>query len=154
MLGGTWNDWSDGRERVGSALLLQELLRLGWGDSARLTAAVEGYAAFVTDHVVRPDGTVVDYRADEQAVRLYNFPWFARFLLDAGNLELAWRVMSRYNALGGQHFLAFELGRVVTDLADQLTATGRPADAEQLTGWLLEQAGCTSATGPTCRRTR
>ena len=51
------------------------------------------------------------------AVRLYNFPWFARFLLDAGDLDLAWRVMTRFYALGGQHFLAFELGGVVADLA-------------------------------------
>ena len=103
VLGGTWNDWSDGRERVGSALLLQQMLRLGWGDRTRLTAAIDGYRQFVTDHVVRPDGTVVDYRADDQDVRLYNFPWFARFLLDAGDLDLAERVMSRYYGLGGQH---------------------------------------------------
>ena len=32
VLAGGWEDWSDRRERVGSALLLQQLRRLGWGD--------------------------------------------------------------------------------------------------------------------------
>lgn len=140
VLGGTWNDWSDGRERVGSALLLQQLLRLGWGDRHRLGDAVDGYHRFVVEHVVDPDGTVLDHRADQSTVRLYNYPWFARFLLDAGNLDLAHQVMVRFYELGGQHFLAFELGPVVSDLADQLTAAGRRSDADQLTNRLLDQA--------------
>ena len=140
VLGGTWNDWSDGRERIGSALLLQELLRRGWGDQSRLTEALRGYQAFVTEHVVRPDGTVLDFRADQETVRLYNFPWFARFLLDAGDLDLAHRIMTRFYALGGEHFLAFELGGVVGDIAGRLVAEGAQAEAGALTERLIQQA--------------
>ena len=134
-----------------SALLLQQMLRFGWGDQRRLADALDGYRWFVIDHVVAADGTVLDAPDrpdrpdrpeepdDRDAVRLYNFPWFARFLLDAGDLDLAWRVMTRFYTLGGQHFLAFELGGIVADLAEQLTAVGRRHDAEQLTGELLEQ---------------
>jgi hypothetical protein len=65
------------------------------GDQARRREAAAGYYRFVTDHVVAPDGTVLDQRADQQAVRPYNFPWFARFLLEPGDTYLAWRVMTR-----------------------------------------------------------
>lgn len=140
VLGGGWNDWSDGRERVGSALLLQQLLRLGWGERAALTDAIDGYHRFVTDHLVADDGTVWDDRSHQPGVRLYNFPWFARFLLDAGNLDLAHRVMTRFYALGGEHFLAFELGTVIADLTAELKAAGRYADADHLDSRLLDQA--------------
>lgn len=140
MLGGGWNDWSDGRERVGSALLLQLLLRLGWGDRAALADAVDRYHRFVTDHLVAHDGSVWDDHSHQPSVRLYNFPWFARFLLDAGNLDFAHRVMTRFYALGGGNFLAFELGTVVTDLTAQLRDAGRPAEADHLAARLLEQA--------------
>jgi hypothetical protein len=49
-------------------------------------------------------------------------------------------VMHRFYALEGRHFLAFELGGVVTDLARALTAAGRVADADHLTGRLVAQA--------------
>ena len=84
---------------AGNALLVQQALRLGWGDQARRREATAGYYRFVTDHVVAPDGTVLDQRADQQAVRPYNFPWFARFLLEAGDTYLAWRVMTRFTLL-------------------------------------------------------
>ena len=84
---------------AGNALLVQQALRLGWGDQARRREAAAGYYRFVTDHVVAPDGTVLDQRADQQAVRPYNFPWFARFLLEAGDTYLAWRVMTRFTLL-------------------------------------------------------
>ncbi|HLL62070.1 MAG TPA: hypothetical protein VK401_03420 [Propionibacteriaceae bacterium] len=61
-------------------------------------------------------------------------------LLGAGDLELAAQVMRRFYPLDGQHFPAFELGSVITDLARQLTAAGRTAEAEHLTGRLVQQA--------------
>jgi hypothetical protein len=118
VLGGSWADWSDGRERIGSALLLQECAKRGWGEREDLEAALAGYHRFVTEHLVRPDGTVLDDAGPRERPRLYDFPWFARFLLDHGDAELARRVMERFYALGGGHFLAFELGSVVADLAD------------------------------------
>ncbi len=37
----------------------------------------------------------------ENAVRLYNFPWFARFLVGQGDLTGAARILDRYYELGG-----------------------------------------------------
>ncbi len=140
VLAGGWEDWSDRRERVGSALLLQQLRRRGWGDADKLDEALAGYRQFVVEHVVRRDGTVLDDTSGRRPPRLYNFPWFARFLLDAGEVDLATRVMSRYYALGGEHFLAFELGGVVADLGQALTASGRAAEADELTRQLQHHA--------------
>jgi hypothetical protein len=140
VLAGGWEDWSDRRERVGSALMLQQLRRRGWGDPDKLEEALTGYLRFVVEHVVRSDGTVLDDSSGRRPPRLYNFPWFARFLLDAGELGLAARVMGRFYALGGQHFLAFELGSVVGDLAEALATSGRAAEAEELTDQLRHQA--------------
>jgi hypothetical protein len=140
VLTGGWEDWSDRRERVGSALMLQQLRRRGWGDQDTLDEALAGYRRFVVEHVVRPDGTVLDDSRGRRPPRLYNFPWFARFLLDAGEEDLAARVMNRFYELGGEHFLAFELGGVVGDLVEALTASGRAAEAAELTRQLQQQA--------------
>ncbi|HEV2927487.1 MAG TPA: hypothetical protein VGW74_02255, partial [Propionibacteriaceae bacterium] len=140
VLAGGWEDWSDRRERVGSALLLQQLRRRGWGDAAALDEALAGYRRFVVEHVVRSDGTVLDDTSGRRPPRLYNFPWFARFLLDAGEEDLATRVMHRFYALGGEHFLAFELGGVVGDLVEALVASGRAMEADELNEQLRRQA--------------
>jgi hypothetical protein len=137
---GGWADWSDVRERVGTALLLQEVRRCGWGDRAELDAALAGYAQFVAEHVVTPDGIVADDSRHPGRTRLYNHPWFARFLLDEGDLDRAVAVMDRYYDLGGDRFLAFELGAVLGDLTDRLAADGRDADADRMPGHLLGHA--------------
>ena len=144
VLEGGWPDLSDGRERVGSALLLQQLRRLGWGDRNRLAEALSGYHRFVVEHLVAPDGTVFDGSLDGHVLRrpprLYNFPWFARFLFDEGDLNLAAAVVERFYALGGARFLAFELGAVVADLAAALARADQSGRAAALTGELLQQA--------------
>jgi hypothetical protein len=153
VLPGAWADWSDGRERIGSALLLQQCRRRGWGDPEELAAALDGYHRFVSEHLLRPDGTVLDgstgrpsgpdgpaHIAGRTEPRLYNVPWVARFLLDQGDLDTAARVLTRFYALGGEHFLAFELGSVVGDAATALRGAGRDEEADHLAGRLLDQA--------------
>lgn len=140
VLEGGWSDWSDGRERVGSALLLQQLRQRGWGEQAALGEALAGYHRFVVENLVQPDGTVLDDARGRRPPRLYNFPWFARFLLDEGDLDRAAAVISRYYDLGGGRFLAFELGSVVGDVAAALRAAGRAEQADSLIGSLLHQA--------------
>ena len=137
---GGWRDWSDVRERVGTAVLLQEVRRRGWGDRAELDEALSGYLQFVVEHVVAPDGTVADDSRRPGRTRLYNFPWFARFLLEESDLDRAVAVMDRYYALGGERFLAFELGAVLGDLHDRLAACGRGAAAVRLRTHLLGHA--------------
>ena len=139
MSAGNWRDWSDGRERVGMAVLVQETRDRGWGDAAELTDALAGYERFVVEHLVAADGTVLD-DSRHADVRLYNFPWFARFLLGQGDLDRAVQIVDRYYALGGDHFLAFDLGPLLEDLRRQLTAAGRSADADRMREHLLGHA--------------
>ncbi|NEA34693.1 hypothetical protein [Streptomyces sp. SID13031] len=117
VLSAAWRDWSDARERIGTALLLQATRDRGWGDRAELDEALTGYQQFVTEYLVAVDGTVADDSLHESRVRLYNFPWFARFFLSQGDTELAIRIIDRYYELGGDHFLAFDLGPLLRELA-------------------------------------
>ncbi|GAB3951249.1 DUF5695 domain-containing protein [Kribbella albertanoniae] len=116
VLADGWRDWSDGRERIGMALLLQEVRDQGWGDRRELDEALAGYERFVHDYLVDDDGTVHEDSENRDHIRLYNFPWFARFLLGQGDREGAARVLNRYYELGGDHFLAFDLGPLLTEL--------------------------------------
>ncbi|SDE35664.1 hypothetical protein [Auraticoccus monumenti] len=140
VVGVAWSDWSDTRERVGSALLLQQARRRGWGDADVLDEALAGYLRFVTEHVVGADGVVRDDTSGRRDPRLYNFPWYARFLLEAGDVDRATAVMDAYYRLGGSHFLAFDLGALVLDLSSRLRDLGRAREATALTDHLLDQA--------------
>ncbi len=124
VLAGAWRDWSDVRERVGTAQLLQATRERGWGDRAELDEALAAYERFVVEHVVAEDGTVRDDLDHTRAPRLYDFPGFARFLLDQGDVVRAVRIADRYYALGGAHFLAFGLGPLLRDLATRLNGAG------------------------------
>lgn len=137
VLASDWRDWSDVRERVGTAALLQAARDRGWGDRAELDEALTGYQRFVTEHVVDADGTVRDDTWRDLKPRLYNFPWFARFLLGQGDLDGATRIADRYYELGGEHFLAFGLGGLLNELADRHEAGGNHTSAERLRGHLL-----------------
>jgi hypothetical protein len=140
VLAGAWRDWSDGRERIGMALLLQGARERGWGDADELTEALAGYEQFVVEHLVSADGTVVDDSRHKTKVRLYNFPWFARFLLGQADLDRATRIIDRYYELGGSHYLAFDLGPLLHDLSEQLTTSGRSGDAHRMRDHLLQHA--------------
>ena len=140
VLPGAWNDWNDARERIGTAQLLQQALRLGWGEQAELTDALTGYEEFVRTTLLGDDGTVADDSRRPRHARLYNFPWFARFLLDQGDLDAAVAVLDRYYGDGGEHFLAFDLGPLLTDLAGRLGSVDRRGDADRMRSHLLGHA--------------
>lgn len=150
----SWGDWSDGAERIGTARMLQEARRRGWGDRDAIDAALTGYARFLREHLVDSAGTVRSgSRADRQHTRLYNFPWVAAFMLaqhelygDDADLALARRVVERYYELGGHRFLAIGIGDClvglhrhgvpVTELAarhaDHFLASGRDLPAHEV----------------------
>jgi hypothetical protein len=128
MLSGAWRDWSDARERIGTALLLQATRDRGWGDRAELDEALAGYQQFVTEYLVDADGTVADDSLHESRPRLYNFPWFARFFLGQDDVTTAIRIIDRYYELGGDHFLAFDLGPILRELATVPEVSARMRD--------------------------
>ncbi|MVA75367.1 hypothetical protein GC722_04885 [Auraticoccus sp. F435] len=140
VLDASWSDWPETRERVGSALLLQQARARGWGDADVLDEALAGYLQFVTEHVLAENGVVRDDVDGRREPRLYNFPWFARLLLEAGETDRAVAVVRAFYRLGGRRFLAFDVGGVVRGLAERLRGEGRAAEAEELTALLLEQA--------------
>ena len=98
------------------ALLLQEVRDRGWGERAELDEALAGYEQFVREYLLDDAGTIQDDSVHQSAVRLYNFPWFARFLLGQGDRAGATRILNRYYELGGDHFLAFDLGPLLSEL--------------------------------------
>ena len=103
-----------------------------WGGAAELNEALAAYQRFVTDYVVAEDGTVRGDSGRTLKPRLYNFPWFARFLLDQGDVDRAVLIIDRYYALGGDHFLGFDLGSIMSDLHQRLTESGRGDEAIRL----------------------
>lgn len=140
VLAGGWRDWNDVRERVAMPQLLQATRDRGWADAAELADALAGYERFVVEHVVAMDGTVADDSTRGHDPRLYNFPWFARFLLDQGDVDRATLIVDRYYALGGEHYLAFGLGRLLVDLAARWADTARADDANRMLGHLAGHA--------------
>ena len=141
VLPGGWADWSEVRERVGTALCCSSSGGVAGATRSSWTEALAAYQAFVRRTDRGPtDGTVRDDIHRPGPARLYNFPWFARFLLDQGEVELAASIMDRYYANGGDHFLAFELGPVMTELAECRAADGRGAEAAALRDQLLSHA--------------
>jgi hypothetical protein len=143
VLSGAWSDWSDARERIGMARLLQEVRSRGWGDRTELDEALRGYEQFVREHLVDADGTVHDDSLHKGRVRLYNFPWFARFLLGQGDLAGSARILDRYYELGGDHFLAFDLG----PLLSELTVSLDEPDASRMRDHLIRHAKTVIAYG-------
>jgi hypothetical protein len=125
---------------VGTALMLQEARKRGWGDAVELNEALAAYERFVTGYAVAADGTVRGDNGRSLQPRLYNFPWFARFLLDQGDVDRAVSIMDRYYELGGDHFLAFELGAIMSDLQQRLTERGQDEDAARLAVQVLRHA--------------
>lgn len=117
-------------------MLLQATRERGWGDAAELAEALAGHERFVLEHVVAEDGTATDDTYRSGKVRLYNFPWYAWFLLGQGRLDHAVRIVDRYYALGGDHYLAFGLGPLLGTLATRLTTAGRDDDATRRLPWL------------------
>ncbi len=141
---GAWNDWSDGRERVAMALLLQHARRLGWHRQGELDDALARFDRFVRRHLLTPAHEVREDSAHASTHRLYNFPWFAEFYLNqyrhtrrAADLDRSARILEAYYKNGGNRFLAFIecIGGVVDGL-EKID----PARAGALRAKLLEHA--------------
>lgn len=154
--GDGWPDWSDGAERMGMAVLLQQARRRGWGDGAAIDEALAGYVRFARSHLVAPDGSVRrSSTPGPEPLRLYNTPWLAHLLVDhagAGggpdDLDLAVHLLERAEALGGGTHLSIGHAEAVTAAGAALLARGDTDRAGALQAGLVRQAHAFARLGP------
>ncbi|WP_129336962.1 hypothetical protein [Cellulomonas endophytica] len=105
-------DLNEGRERLGMGVLLAQAS----AHHSDLRAAVERYEHFVANHLQDLDGTVHDSATDRTRLRLYNYPWVARFWLQCfelsgstAHLDRFVRTVRNFYAAGGYHFYPIAL---------------------------------------------
>ena len=141
VLAGGWADFSDGRERIGMGLLLQEALARGWvDDPAEASEAAAAYRRFVVEFLVTgDDGLRADSHHPAASERLYDLPW-AVLLLAAHDTDRALRLFRAYYARGGADFLAIGIGVAARALVRALHASGREDDAGDVLGLVRSHA--------------
>jgi hypothetical protein len=133
VLAGGWADFSDGRERIGMGLLLQEALAHDWVDDPREAhEAAAAYRRFVVERIVTDDdGLRADSHRAEASERLYDLPWVV-LLLAEHDTDRALRLFQAYYAQGGADFLAIGIGVAARALVRVLAGAGRDADAGEV----------------------
>jgi hypothetical protein len=143
-----WPDWTDGAERTGMAVLLQQARRRGWGDRQAIDDALRGFARFARERLVQPDGSVHrGSRPGAEPLRLYNTPWLAHFFLDqfhlygdGADLDLAASLLESGYALGAADQLLIGHPEAVAGVADALEGQGHPERAGSLREALIDHA--------------
>jgi hypothetical protein len=146
--GAGWNDLSDGRERLGMGLLLQEALRHGHAEDPGATAeAAAAFRCFVTDCLLTETH---ELRADSHrpgaSPRLYDVPWLV-LLLAEHDPDRALAALRGFYARGGERFLAIGAGLAARELAAALRAGGRDDEAAEVDGLLCGHAHASIAAG-------
>ena len=148
-----WQDWTDGGERVGMAVLLQQARFRGWGVPDAIDEALRGFARFARERLIQPDGSVRrSSRPAPEMLRLYNTPWLAHFLHDQfalygdpADLNLAARLLESSYSLGARDHLFIGQPEATVTVIATLDSRGHKARAkllrEALTGHALEFAG-------------
>jgi hypothetical protein len=148
-----WQDWTDGAERIGMAVLLQVARSRGWiGPDA--DDALDGWARFARAELL--DDSFAPRRGSSDPLgigpRLYDAPWLAEFFLERhhhltrtrgdGTEELlvAERVLRRAFELGAERFLAIGFSETVVAVADALEHTGSAEAAARLRQQLVTSA--------------
>ncbi|OGV60039.1 MAG: hypothetical protein A2498_01175 [Lentisphaerae bacterium RIFOXYC12_FULL_60_16] len=144
--GAGWYDWSDARERFAMPILLQLARQRNWGDTAAIDTALTDFSRYCRRHLVDPDGSVMEDSFHRTPRRLYNFPWAAhcfigqyRLYRHRDDLLTAWKILDRYYAMGGTHFLAF-LGECAPMILEDLVAAGHKREAARLRARILRHA--------------
>jgi hypothetical protein len=148
-----WQDWTDGSERIGMAVLMQvarnqgtvgdevDEALAGWSEFARTFLIDDSYAPRRGSHDVLDGGP-----------RLYNVPWLAEFYLErhkfvrpeasasTPELQLAHRLLARAFELGSERFLAIGFSEIVVAVANALEQAGFLRDAGDLRDRLVASA--------------
>lgn len=143
-----WQDWTDGAERVGMAVLLQQARMRGWGNTGRLDEALRGFARFARERLVDADGSVRrGSRPAPEIQRLYNTPWLAHFFHDQNvlhgdpaDLDTAARLLEAAYSLGARDHLLIGQPEAVAAVAATLDEQGHTARAKRLRETLVEHA--------------
>lgn len=142
-----WSDWSDGSERIGVAIMLQQGLLRGWLDKS-VDIELGGWAQFARTHLIDINTAPRRGSQDQHSgIRLYDSPWLARFFLlrheqhlRAEDLDLAARLLERAFELGIGRFLTIGFSEIVVDVAAALTHAGDDPRAAALRATLIESA--------------
>lgn len=156
-----WSDWTDGSERIGMAILIQQARLRGLvGDDA--DAALDGWSAFARQHLL--DSTAAPRRGSQDhhtGPRLYDAPWLALFFAmraehlraqgahdrAASELDLAACILERAYELGAERFLAILQSDAVERVANDLEQTGDSHRAASLRDLLVVSARSFVAAG-------
>lgn len=127
-LGGSWGDWSDGRERLAMPLLVQQALKRGWA-GREAEEALDRFKAYASQFLLAKDFSALNDSYGETPNRLYNFPWMSDFYrneyLRTGQVEdlrTSADILRAYYDQGGAKFLAFL--HAVDELLDLLRLEG------------------------------
>lgn len=142
-----WSDWSDGSERIGVAIMLQQGLLRGWLDES-MDIELDGWAKFARTHLIdRAAAPRRGSQSQHSGIRLYDSPWLARFFLlrheqhlRTEDLDLAARLLERAFELGIGRFLTIGFSEIVVDVASALTESGNDARAAALRAALTDSA--------------
>lgn len=142
-----WQDWTDGAERIGMAVLLQQARLQGWGDAHAIDEALKGFARFARERLVDPDGSVRRGSMFTEPVRLYNTPWLAHFFhdqfvlyADPADLDLAARLAEASYTLGARDHLLIGQPEALAAVISTLEGQGNTARAKRLRESLTEHA--------------
>lgn len=149
----SWNDWSDGSERVCMPVLLQRALNMGYLDKTlRKPAqqAADAWRKFAEAELIDASGACrrgSGQSEGEFGGRLYDVPWFTNFYAehyigtrDPHDLDMLVTMMDRAAEIGGERFLAIEFAETHSTAAKLLDAAGRHQDAERIRMHVLASA--------------
>ncbi|MER7922378.1 hypothetical protein ABTY96_04475 [Streptomyces sp. NPDC096057] len=142
-----WQDWTDGAERVGMAVLLQQARTRGWGDPDAIDEGLHGFARFARERLVDSDGSVRRGSRYSDGLRLYNTPWLAHFFHDQfilygdpADLDLAAGLLEASYSLGARDHLLLGQPEALVAVAASLDEQGHIARAKSLREALIDHA--------------
>lgn len=143
-IGGAWGDWSDGRERVAMALLVQAAVERGWSPEGA-DAAIERFKDYAARYLVTEENTVKGGSYENSTKRLYNYSWMSEFFRNeyrrTGRIEdlrKAADILEAYYTHGGENFLGFLFE--IDVLVGMLRQAGEEVRSDSLRAHVICQA--------------
>ena len=146
---GGWQDWTDGSERVGMALMMQRGRNCGLlGEE--VDGPLAAWSAFAQEYLIDSSGRTrrgSTRPSSDFGQRFYDVPWLAEFFIarfeqtgDKYDLDESVKLLNTSFKLGGGHFLAIGLSSTVEEVVEQLRGKGRENEAKYLENEILKSA--------------